>query len=359
MNEWLAADRNVEYLLHGGRLDQLHGWANSTSLPLSASEKAFLDASVAARDLTAAAERELEQRAVDAERRNRQRVRQLVGVGLAALLVAAMAVFGIVQWRSAEDAKSTAEEQRADAEAARSEAEAARATAEADRALLDHSVHSQDMVDFSANALSAGDPELAVAYAVQGVREFAQADWTNSSAMDALHWALQDLGVRYDVTSNTPVAIRPGPNGPTGVYVLTPADLVDFAESAVDRRLTDGECKIMYDAPTCPPDVEIPPDTVGARNFYGATPQSIDAMAGTRVTIAESAVRDDVGLVQQLETFIALTGVRVVLIHDAPDLPSLSTTEVEQPDVVFEGGRGVAVTDRPEVRLLLDHLTNP
>jgi DNA-binding SARP family transcriptional activator len=356
MNEWVAADRIDEYLLHGGRLDQLHGWANTTSLPLSASERAFLEASVAERDLAVEAERELEQRAVAAERRNRQRVRQLVGVGLTAVVVAAMAVFGTVQWRSAEDAKSAAEEQRADAEAARSEAEAARATAEADRALLDHSVHSQDMVDFSANALSEGDPELALAYAVQGVREFAQADWTNSSAMDAVHWALQELGVRYDVTSNTPVAIRPGPNGPTGVYVLTPAALVEFAESVSDRRLTDGECKIMYDTPTCPPPVEIPASTVGARNFYGARPQSIGAMAGTRVTIAESAVRRDPGLVQRLETFVALTGVQVVLLHDTPAFPSLSTTEVEEPDVEFIDAAVVAVRDRPEVRLLLDHL---
>ena len=44
MREWLAADRAETYLLRGGRLEQVHGWATTTSLPLSGPEQAFLDA---------------------------------------------------------------------------------------------------------------------------------------------------------------------------------------------------------------------------------------------------------------------------------------------------------------------------
>ena len=49
MHEWHAADRDDAYLLRGGRLDQLPGWATMTSLPLSGPERAFLAASVAER----------------------------------------------------------------------------------------------------------------------------------------------------------------------------------------------------------------------------------------------------------------------------------------------------------------------
>ncbi len=107
MREWIAADRAETYLLRGGLLEQVHGWAATTSLQLSGPEQAFLDASVAERDREAEEAREREQRAVAAERRERQRVRQLVVVGLVAVLVAALAVFGTVQWRSAATPRET------------------------------------------------------------------------------------------------------------------------------------------------------------------------------------------------------------------------------------------------------------
>ena len=86
MREWIAADRAETYLLRGGRLEQMHGWATTTSLPLSGPEQAFLDASVAERD------REVEPRPASGScapsRPNgasSNAVRQLVGVGLVAV----------------------------------------------------------------------------------------------------------------------------------------------------------------------------------------------------------------------------------------------------------------------------------
>ena len=49
-------------------------------------------------------------RAIEAERRQRQRGRQLLIVGLVTVLVAALAVFGTIQWRAALDAKGNVED---------------------------------------------------------------------------------------------------------------------------------------------------------------------------------------------------------------------------------------------------------
>ena len=68
-------------------------------MQLSAAEQAFLDASLAERDREAADLVDRENRAIEAERRQRRRGRQLLGVGLVAVLVAGLAVFGTVQWR--------------------------------------------------------------------------------------------------------------------------------------------------------------------------------------------------------------------------------------------------------------------
>ena len=60
LGEWVMADRADDYLLRGGQLDQLAGWAATTSLPLSNPERDFLEASKAERDR---AERETREQA--------------------------------------------------------------------------------------------------------------------------------------------------------------------------------------------------------------------------------------------------------------------------------------------------------
>ena len=105
LREWIAADRADAYLLRGGLLEQLQGWSSTTSLQLSGPERAFLDSSVAEHD---GEETEIllrENRATVAELRQRRRARQLAGVGLVAVLVAVLGLFGAVQWRSSVDAK--------------------------------------------------------------------------------------------------------------------------------------------------------------------------------------------------------------------------------------------------------------
>ncbi len=174
MREWEAADRDAEFLLRGGRLDQLHGWATTSSFPLSEPEQAFLDASVAARDEAEAEQREREQRANDAELRERRRVHQLIAVGVAACLVAALAVFGTVQWRTAEDARATADDARAEAERARARCRGAPVIGRRPTAPSSSTGFGPDFSSTRrTSALAAGDSELAVAFAVQAIRETA------------------------------------------------------------------------------------------------------------------------------------------------------------------------------------------
>ena len=229
MREWIAAGRAETYLLRGGLLEQMHGWATTTSLPLSGPEQDFLDARVAERDRELAEASESASSAPSsAERRERQRGRQLVGVGLVAVLVAALAVFGAVQWRSAADAKGD----------------------------VDHLLEVADLVAASEAAL-VDDPELSLLLATQAVRETVDLGFATEEAIDAVHFSLHELGVQYDVGDDTPVAVRSGPNGLVGVHALPPDELVQLAESAVERRLTDAECD-SYFAGSCPATIDVP-----------------------------------------------------------------------------------------------------
>jgi hypothetical protein len=311
MREWLAADRAETFLLRGGRLEQVHGWATTTSLRLSGPEQAFLDASVAERDREVEEDRERELRAIAAERRERQRVRQLLGVGVVAVLVAALAVFGTVQWRSAANAKGD----------------------------VDNLLEVADLVTASENAI-VDDPELALLLAVQSVRETVDLGFATEEAVDAVHFALHELGVQYDASHETPVAVRSGPSGLVGVYALPPRELVELAESAVDRPLTDAECDSFFSG-SCPARVEIPEGLPlrGGLDSYGASDPGLRALAGTTVTIAASTLRGDTGFERELEAFTEITGIEVDLgSSEEQDVLDSGTGDVERPDVVGHSG---------------------
>jgi DNA-binding SARP family transcriptional activator/tRNA A-37 threonylcarbamoyl transferase component Bud32 len=66
--EWQAAGRDPGYLLRHARPDQFAGWAASTSVALTEGERAFVAASVAARERRLAAEEERRQRELQAAR---------------------------------------------------------------------------------------------------------------------------------------------------------------------------------------------------------------------------------------------------------------------------------------------------
>ena len=333
MREWIAAGRTPAYLLRGGRLEQLHGWATMTTLPLSDPEQEFLDASIAEAERAATDEREREERATEAERRERQRARQLVGVGAIGVVIALLAVFGIVQWRSASGAKAD----------------------------TDNLLTVSELVSASEVSYANDDPELALLYAVQAVRETVGLGFADEDAVDAVHFALQQLSVQYDVTPETPVAIRSGPKGLAGVYALPPAELVAFADIAVDRALTDDECAPIFGGP-CPDRFPLP-DDLPLRNgmaAYGATASGPMALAGTRVAIAAPALRSEPGLERQYEDFTARTGIAVDVVSNTGEgLLALASGDLELPDTMTWGGR-LPEWARPRVLDLgrfLDHDT--
>ncbi len=90
MREWLAADRDPDYLLSGGRLERYDAWREVTAMRLTEDERSFLDEATRRRDEAASAEAER----VEAEGRMRARARRrsfAVGA-IAAAIVAAVAI---------------------------------------------------------------------------------------------------------------------------------------------------------------------------------------------------------------------------------------------------------------------------
>jgi ABC-type glycerol-3-phosphate transport system substrate-binding protein len=312
MKEWIAADRTPDYLLRGGRLEQLHGWMATTTFSLSQPEQEFLDASIAEAARVVDDERQREERAAAAERRERQRARQLVGVGLAAALVAALAVFGVVQWRSAASAKTD----------------------------VDDLLTVSELVNASDVAYASGDPELALLYAVQAIRETADLGFADEDAVDAVHFALQQLSFQYDVVPDTPVAIRSGPKGLTGVDAVSPAELVRFAADATERRLTDDECRPVYGGP-CPEAVDVAAD-LPLRNgldAYGSRPAGPTALAGTKVTVAAASLRAEPGLVREFDAFTERTGIAVELVSNTGEgMTAIASGDIDLPDTIVWGG---------------------
>ncbi|MDH4112650.1 MAG: BMP family ABC transporter substrate-binding protein [Actinomycetota bacterium] len=91
VDEWIAADRDPEYLLSGRRLVRFEQWRSATSLRLTRDERDYLDAAVERRDaqvkqLAAAASEQ------DARRRRARRRAFALGAGIAALLASIVAI---------------------------------------------------------------------------------------------------------------------------------------------------------------------------------------------------------------------------------------------------------------------------
>ncbi|MFN3216508.1 MAG: extracellular solute-binding protein [Acidimicrobiales bacterium] len=298
MHEWRASGERSDYLLRGGPLEQLHGWATTTTVPLTADEQAYLDASVTERDRTAAEDLARERRAADAEERARRRARLLAGAGLACVLIAATAVFGLLQWRSATEAREEND----------SLVDAAELVTAAEAALID-------------------DPELAVLYGTEAIRATAGLGFATEDAVDVVHWGLQGLGVEYPVGGDVEGVVRASPTGLTGVFPLEPAELVAHAEGAIARRLTRAECEDALGG-ACPSHVPLPgelplrfgtdaygidlPDVLPNRKIFGPGP-----LAGTSLTIAiASPLAFFPGWEAELARFTEETGIEVTTLSN-------------------------------------------
>jgi alpha-glucoside transport system substrate-binding protein len=284
LGEWVSAGRGGDYLLRGGQLDQLAGWAAETSVPLSEPESEFLEASLAERSRADREEREREERTTEAERSARQRLRMLSVVGVAAVVVAVLAVFAFVQRQAARDAEATVEQSRRSLELA----------SQANRSLEE-------------------DPELSLLLAIEAARTSADSGFVTPEAIDALHWALQANSVVYPADATTPVALRSGPGGVSGVFALPPNELADLAAGEAERGFTEQECATLFPGEVCP-DTSVPLPAglgiFGGDAVYGVAANVPGTLEGTTVSLLGSIVSDD-ALEVELAGFEAATGINV------------------------------------------------
>ena len=106
-NDWLVADRDLSFLLHGTRLYQFENWANETDLALTLDEQKYINTSLAAKKIRDAEEIERQGREIQLERRSRSTLRAMVGVfACAAILAIVLSVYAFSQRRDALEAYS-------------------------------------------------------------------------------------------------------------------------------------------------------------------------------------------------------------------------------------------------------------
>ncbi len=349
MNEWTAAGQATDYLLRGGQLDQLSGWAAVTSLPLSGPEASFLESSLAERERTQREQREQEERTTEAERSARQRLRLLSVVGIAAVVVAVLAVFAFVQRQTARDSEADAVAAQAETQEALDRAVVAESKALAAEAVVERSRRSLELAS-EANRMLDEDPELSLLLAIEAARVTVEDGFVKQQAVDALHWAIQKNAVIYPVDNDAPVAVRSGPLGVRGVYAIPPAELAALAASATDRAFSEGECAQLFPGEPCPdPSVALPNGLtidVGDES-YGVRANGPGALAGTQVEFV--TVQDISVLYEEWNRFWGDTGIYVSHLSTDPSgeigrrqsegFPVPDVAQLAQPGAVTEFGQ--------------------
>jgi WD40 repeat protein/DNA-binding SARP family transcriptional activator len=161
VDEWESAGRDDSFLARGGRLAQLEDGVADSELTLTATERAFLEAS---RQRRAAERRAAEARARRQAESNRQLRRLLAGIGVLSVFAVIAGIVAFAQAQRAEDEAAAADAAAVAADARRVGAQAL-AAGDVDRALLlaVEGVRLDDSPDTRANLLTTlgRSPELA------------------------------------------------------------------------------------------------------------------------------------------------------------------------------------------------------
>jgi len=230
--EWIKADRDPSFLLHGSRLEQFDGWATETNLALTSDERAYLDASLAEREAQRITEEARKRREAALERRSRNFLHLLVVVLLLATLgslalawtarQAQIFAEGQSQARATQQAIAEAEADGRATQQALAETEAnTRATAEAiavqekDKAQQQADLAtSRELAVMAINNLEA-DPERSILLALYALR----IAYTRQ-AEDALHLAVQASRVRMALRGDTG-GMRTVEYSPDGMTIAT------------------------------------------------------------------------------------------------------------------------------------------
>jgi alpha-glucoside transport system substrate-binding protein len=163
----------------------------------------------------------------------------------------------------------------------------------------------QRLVNLSASTLSS-DPELALALAMYAVRSTVALGYAVPEAIDAVHWALQEMGVRYDVTDDTPTAARFGPDGVHGVWVLPVDELMDFAAKSTNRSLSSDECRLYFGNGGCPAEL-----SVAGVEYRGGVEAYSSAVAFDQAEVVVAISSDAEQWLQNLDGVGEQYGVRI------------------------------------------------
>jgi WD40 repeat protein/serine/threonine protein kinase/two-component SAPR family response regulator len=180
--EWLAADKDESYLLHGTRLAQFEGWSEASGIALTQDENAFLEASIGARKARQAAEEarrhqelktaqklaETEKARAEAEfgraeeqastaRRLRQRA---IGLAIVLVIAVGLAVLALVFGRASSRNAALAATREAEAVASAAEAQNVALVSGAQAALAKHDTDTALALAWQAVALN---PDSALA----------------------------------------------------------------------------------------------------------------------------------------------------------------------------------------------------
>ena len=202
--EWIKSGKDVSYLASGLRLTQFEKWAQESSSGLTATERAYLDASLAERARQQNVEIERQQRETTLKQLSQTFLRWLVAV----LLLATLGALGLVAMVN--DQSQTARAERDTAQRERQRAESQTRIAQA-----------RELVGYATANLS-NDAELSTLLALQAVNTtYATDGMVLPEAEAVLHQAVQAL--------HTPVQIPS--------EMLGPEDALYFGYSPDGKRI--------------------------------------------------------------------------------------------------------------------------
>ncbi len=186
------------------------------------------------------------------------------------------------------------------------------------------------------------DPELSVLLALHAIDRSASLGQTvPAETVHALHWAMHEAGVEYPVTDG-PTAVAAGPFGIRGVFDLPLSQLANAARADVSRTLRSEECERFLGSSTCPLTSAFPSGL--ASEPVDVLPRQTDQpLVGTQVTLYAGNDQDRViSLRGEFEAFTAETGIEVRLVGN-PNFPDYVATSLEAgdpPDVAVVGQPG-------------------
>ncbi len=297
--EWDDEGRAPDALLRGERLEQFEAWATTTDLPLTAVMRAYLAESRAAADAAADTEAEHARREVALQRRSRWLL-------ASAVVAAVLVVVATVAWNS-------------------------RSSLSRDAELVEQARRSQEaaaQLGAAAAEVADDDPALAASLALAGAHATAGSGEVDPAVVDALHWALQDGGTTFPTDADTPIAVRPSPEGLRGVFLLPLDDLVRIAGDELARPLTEDECAAHAEEWACAdPTAPLPAGLAiaGGETAYRALTEPDAPLTGTSVNLAtwlpdSDLVGQPVADALLLESLSRATaGAGITITHDQVD----------------------------------------